>query len=159
MRFCPSCGSPLLAGAKFCVECGRRLDSPAPGGEGPAYAAPGISPQPGRAMGGLQITNSFIVVFFGILIVGLATASFVLLRSHTANESEVASAPPSGASAPGAEQGPTAPGQLPPGHPTIKLPTEARTLIDKMEADAKAKPDEIAPWVKLGNASMRAAMF
>ena len=160
MRFCPNCGSPLLAGAKFCVECGRRLDSAvSSGGESPASAAPGISPQPGAAASGLQLTNSFLVVFFGILIVGLATVSFVLLRSPTSNEPQVASAPPSGGSAPGAEQGQTAPGQLPPGHPTIKLPTEARTLIDKMETEAKAKPSDVAAWAKLGNASMRAAMF
>ena len=31
MRFCPQCGAPLLAGAKFCVECGRALDVAAPG--------------------------------------------------------------------------------------------------------------------------------
>ena len=31
MRFCPQCGAPLLAGAKFCVECGRALDVAASG--------------------------------------------------------------------------------------------------------------------------------
>ncbi len=48
---------------------------------------------------------------------------------------------------------------LPPGHPKIELPTEARTFIDKVEKDANDKPDDIAAWVKLGTVTMRAALF
>ena len=50
-------------------------------------------------------------------------------------------------------------GSLPPGHPTIELPTEARTFVDKIERDAIAKPKDVAAWNKFGAVSMRAAMF
>ena len=50
-------------------------------------------------------------------------------------------------------------GNLPPGHPTIELPTEARSFVDKIERDANAKPNDVTAWNKFGAVSMRAAMF
>ena len=50
-------------------------------------------------------------------------------------------------------------GGLPPGHPTIELPTEARSFVDKIERDAIAKPKDVTAWNKFGAVSMRAAMF
>ena len=50
-------------------------------------------------------------------------------------------------------------GSLPPGHPTIELPTEARSFVDKIERDAIAKPKDVTAWNKFGAVSMRAAMF
>ena len=50
-------------------------------------------------------------------------------------------------------------GGLPPGHPTIELPTEARTFVDKIERDAIARPKDVVAWNKFGAVSMRAAMF
>jgi tetratricopeptide (TPR) repeat protein len=49
MRFCPQCGTPVIAGAKFCVECGTPLGAPAAGATSPAGVAnaPGISPTAG----------------------------------------------------------------------------------------------------------------
>src|SRR5271156_4379805 len=43
MRFCPQCGAPLMAGAKFCVDCGRALEGTAAsaGAPGPAGAGRG----------------------------------------------------------------------------------------------------------------------
>ena len=50
-------------------------------------------------------------------------------------------------------------GGLPPGHPTVELPTEARTFVDKIERDANARPKDVVAWNKFGAVAMRAAMF
>ena len=50
-------------------------------------------------------------------------------------------------------------GGLPPGHPTVELPTEARSFVDKIERDANARPKDVVAWNKFGAVAMRAAMF
>ena len=70
MRFCPQCGAPLLAGAKFCVECGRALDVAAPGaGETARVGAANRGPS--------TITTAFVFVFVLITIVGLGAAAWI----------------------------------------------------------------------------------
>jgi len=153
MRFCPQCGTPLMAGAKFCVECGAALGPSAPPSE--------IGTN--QALRNLPITTAFVGVFLAIVIVGLLAAGWVMLgkpettRTPTAGASEVAAG--SGANSMGGKAGNAAPGQLPPGHPKVQLPTEARSFIDKVEKDAQAHPNDIAMWNKLGGVTMRAAMF
>ena len=171
MRFCPQCGAPLLAGAKFCVECGRALD----------VAASGAGESGGVPRGRNTITNTFVFVFVGLAVVGLAAAAWIYVKTPDVVREQVASAPPAAApsaGAPPASPGaaPNAPspdqnvaanpaaggsqnGGLPPGHPTIALPTEARSFVDKIERDAIAKPKDITAWNKFGAVSMRAAMF
>ncbi len=150
MRFCPHCGAPLMAGAKFCVECGRQL------GEAAAPAA-GAAPSEKKkaadasASSGFRLTNAFIAVFFGITIAGLGAAAYILLRTPTVAQT-------SSSEALSAASSPTA-GGLPPGHPKIQLPTEARTFIDQLAQDARNKPNDISAWNKLGAVSMRAALF
>ena len=168
MRFCPQCGAPLLAGAKFCVECGRALDVAA-SGAGEAGAARG---------GRNSITTAFVFVFVTITLVGLAVAAWIMMKTPEVVREQIASAPPV-AIAPGAEASASSPGaagpqqnvaanpaaggsqngSLPPGHPTIELPTEARSFVDKIERDAIAKPKDVTAWNKFGAVSMRAAMF
>jgi tetratricopeptide (TPR) repeat protein len=165
MRFCPHCGAPLMAGAKFCVECGKAVsEGAAPGvtiGSGSQRQAP---PKPPSTTG-VQLTTAFIVVFLGITILGLGAAAYLYLRPMTPRQ--MASAPESQAptnqgatngQAPGA-----APSQgdasLPPGHPKIELPTEARTFIDKVEKTANDNPNDTSAWVKFGTVTMRAALF
>jgi tetratricopeptide (TPR) repeat protein len=167
MRFCPQCGAPLLAGAKFCVECGRALD----------VAASGAG-EAGVARGGRNtITTAFVFVFVTITLVGLAVAAWIMMKTPEVVREQIASAPPV-AIAPGAEASASSPGaaapqnvaanpaaggsqngSLPPGHPTIELPTEARSFVDKIERDAIAKPKDVTAWNKFGAVSMRAAMF
>ncbi|MDO8432127.1 MAG: tetratricopeptide repeat protein [Candidatus Binatus sp.] len=163
MRFCPQCGAPLMAQAKFCVECGRSIAGAAAGaGEG----AVGVRTTP--------ITTAFVAVFAGITIVGLGAAAWIMLRTPEVVREQVASAPvvasagvstpasgnpPSGATTANPAPGGKSAGELPPGHPKIELPTEARTFIDKIEKEARAKPSDVAAWNKLGAVSMRAAMF
>ena len=166
MRFCPQCGAPLLAGAKFCVECGRALDAAA-SGAGDAGAARG------SARGGRNsITTAFVLVFATITLVGLAVAAWIMMKTPEVVREQIANAPvstassgapPSISSAAAPQQNPAAggvqSGNLPPGHPTIELPTEARSFVDKIERDANAKPNDVTAWNKFGAVSMRAAMF
>ncbi len=175
MRFCPQCGAPLLAGAKFCVECGRALDIAASGaGESGAST--------GRARGGRNsITTAFVLVFVTITLVGLGVAAWIMMKTPEVVREQIANAPPP-AVAPAAEASGSGPGTtpnaapdqnvganpaaggnqnggLPPGHPTIELPTEARSFVDKIERDAIAKPKDVTAWNKFGAVAMRAAMF
>ena len=168
MRFCPHCGAPLMAGAKFCVECGRQVgDSPAQGSaqaKGSTGQQPAVKPP---STTGMQLTTAFVVVFMGITIIGLGAAAYIYMRPLPVS-TKVAQAPDSsnaqGTSDQAAAQNGTAPGSqsdapLPPGHPKIELPTEARSFIDKTEHDANDKPKDIDAWVKLGTVCMRAALF
>ena len=154
MRFCPQCGSPLIAGAKFCVECGTSLVT-----QGPPSAEPAIN----QTIRNLPLNAAFVGVFIAILIVGLLAAGWVMLRKPQSAPNVAASAPSvapgSGTNSMGGTAGNTAPGQLPPGHPKIQLPTEARSFIDKVQKDAQEHPKDIAMWNKLGGVTMRAAMF
>jgi len=178
MRFCPQCGAPLLAGAKFCVECGRALDVAA-SGAGESGSARG-GPNAGRN----TITTAFVFVFVALAVVGLAAAAWIYVKTPEVVREQIAVAPPPVASppsagAPASSPGAVAPSQpapeqnvaanpaaggtqnggLPPGHPTIELPTEARSFVDKIERDAIAKPKDVTAWNKFGAVSMRAAMF
>jgi tetratricopeptide (TPR) repeat protein len=148
MRFCPQCGAPLMAGAKFCIECGKQLGEPA------TPASTPTSPRSKTEGSGFQITNAFVGVFLGIVILGLAAAAYILSRPLP----QVPTQEGASSAGPGASNQ-NASGALPPGHPKIELPTEARTFIDQVEQQAKAKPNDVAAWVKLGTVSMRAALF
>jgi tetratricopeptide (TPR) repeat protein len=173
VRFCPQCGAPLLAGAKFCVECGRALDNAAAG----AGDVSGAGARRGRVT---PITTAFVLVFVAITLVGLGAAAWIMLRTPEAVREQLATTPPSGnasaaapAESPGAAGSQQPPGVvaanpaaggnenggLPAGHPRIELPTEARSFVDKIERDAQARPKDIAAWNKFGAVSMRAAMF
>jgi cytochrome c-type biogenesis protein CcmH/NrfG len=175
MRFCPHCGAPLLAGAKFCVECGRALDVSA-SGAGESGTPRGIAPG-----GRNTITTAFVLVFVTITLVGLGVAAWIMMKTPEVVREQIANAPPP-AVAPGAEASGSGPGTtpnaapdqnvtanpaaggsqnggMPPGHPTIELPTEARSFVDKIERDAIAKPKDVTAWNKFGAVAMRAAMF
>ncbi len=170
MRFCPQCGAPLLAGAKFCVECGRSLD----------VAASGAGETGSVARGRNSITNAFVFVFVALAVFGLAAAAWIYMKTPDVVREQIASAPVAAPSAgappsnPGAAPNAPAPDQnvaanpaaggsenggMPPGHPKMELPTEARSFVDKIERDAIAKPKDVTAWNKFGAVSMRAAMF
>ena len=176
MRFCPHCGAPLLAGAKFCVECGRALDLAASG------AGESGTTRGGARGGRNTITTAFVLVFVTITLVGLGVAAWIMMKTPEVVSEQLAKAPPP-AVAPGAEASGSGPGTnaanaapdqnvsanpaaggsqnggLPAGHPTIELPTEARSFVDKIERDAIAKPKDVTAWNKFGAVAMRAAMF
>ncbi len=158
-----------MASAKFCVECGRALS-------GAASGAGDMPTGRGAAFGrNIPISTAFAFVFIAITIAGLGAAAWIMMRTPEAVRQQtasipappppVSSAPPRApaAAASSAEANPAAGGQnagdLPPGHPRIELPTEARTFIDKIEKEAQSKPNDTAAWNKLGAVTMRAAMF
>jgi tetratricopeptide (TPR) repeat protein len=150
MRFCPYCGAPVVPAGKFCVECGRQLE-----------------PSGGGRIRGLQLTAAFVGVFLGMLIVGMVVVYLVvpLTPSSVKMASLPAEQPPS--NQPLSEQPPSEPsrkdregaGKLPPGHPKVELPAEARSFIDEMERTAKAKPNDIAAWNRFGEVALRAAQL
>ncbi len=166
MRFCPHCGAPLMAGAKFCVECGRALGAAA-SAAGPDETAKSAAVPNSKESS--PITTAFVVVFAAITVVGLGAAAWIMLRTPAVVQQQVASAPatsvqnslPNGNAnnSMSGTAGNNAPNQLPAGHPRVQLPTEARSFIDKIEKEAKAKPKDITAWNQLGNVAMRAAMF
>jgi tetratricopeptide (TPR) repeat protein len=49
--------------------------------------------------------------------------------------------------------------QLPPGHPAVQLPKEARDLISAIARKAEANPGDIAAWDKYADVCFRAAAF
>ncbi|HUO04364.1 MAG TPA: tetratricopeptide repeat protein [Candidatus Binataceae bacterium] len=180
MKFCPQCGEPLLAGAKFCVECGRELATSASG------AGPDIwsgSHARDSVLRRSNLTMAFTGVFLSITVLGLGAAAWIYLRTPSIVREQVEKVgapelpmrvvkdqPPGSSDAPQTQPAPhsasAAPaagapnsGGLPPGHPAIELPTEARSFIDKIEKDARSKNKDISAWNKFGAVSMRAAMF
>jgi cytochrome c-type biogenesis protein CcmH/NrfG len=135
MRFCPHCGAPVVPAGKFCVECGRQL-----------------TPSSGGGIRGLPLTAAFIGVFLAILIVGLVVVYLIV----PGTPQKVASIPQE---APPAAQQPQGDQSLPPGHPNVELPDEARKFIEQVQQDADAKPGDIAAWNKLGDVLLRASML
>jgi cytochrome c-type biogenesis protein CcmH/NrfG len=163
VRFCPSCGARVISGARFCVECGESLVAFDRGALGPGKtsaaaqqsAAPGIAPVSQRATTLAQpasLTNiGFLAVFGAILAVGAAVA-FLIMRQLPQREQLLASAP---VASPAAQDG----RQLPADHPKIELPKEALDFIAQLEQKTRANPNDIANWNRLGDVSLRAAMF
>ncbi len=159
MRFCPQCGAPLVAAARFCVECGRSLGDADGVGAGVAPLAvpslgsalttgnPAAAPRP-------QALGPFAAIFGAIMAVGILVA-YGVMRQIPQREALLASAPqqaPQQSSVQDARQ-------LPPGHPTIQLPREAREFIANIERKAEAKPKDLAAWDKYGDVCLRAAAF
>jgi tetratricopeptide (TPR) repeat protein len=140
MRFCPQCGAALVAGAKFCVECGERL-TPTAVPAAPAESAPAADTRP-------RFTSAFIIVIGGMLVAGLAAAALIL-RNQPTRQPTVATAASGGMGNSG----------MPADHPTIKIPKTAVDFINDLDRRAKAKPTDLALWTQLGDVTSRAAIF
>jgi len=138
MRFCPECGAPVVAGAKFCVECGQQLTQAQPLTEGP----------PAQAGPRRRFSTPFALVFAAIVVVG-SLAAYLIGRGGPAPQP----ASTTNAETGGGEQ------NLPPGHPKVELPAEARKLIDDLRRKAEANPKDVTAWNQLGEAAFRAAQF
>lgn len=142
-----------MAGAKFCVECGRPLDKAA------SAAGPGEVSGAEQSVRMMPLTAAFVGVFIAITVVGLGAAAWIMLRPPDIVRSNASTAPPPNAAASESANPSASAGQLPAGHPKIELPTEARSFIDKVEKDAESKPNDVAAWNRYGAVAMRAAMF
>ena len=91
---------------------------------------------------------AFVAVFAIIVIAGLGAIYFIRRQTPEPQTAPVAN---SGVS--GAEQ------QLPPGHPQIELPAEARKMIEDLRHKAEAKPNDLALWNRLGEVLFRASQL
>ncbi len=124
----------------FCPECGSAVQ---PGarfcvncGQQLSATAPERAPT--------RISRAFAAVFLGVVVAGLAVA-VVLVQRHRSETARQQSAQTSE--------------NLPPGHPRIELPAKARDFINKLQAQAKSQPRDVALWDRLGTVALRAAYF
>jgi len=158
VRFCPQCGAPVLAAARFCVECCIRLDAveiAVPlSTPGPSHTATAIAREraPARLLSSALVP--FAATFSAILAVGILVA-YGVMRQIPQREALLASA---------SQQSPQASPlqdarQLPPGHPAIPLPREAREFIATIARKAEANPGDRAAWDKYGDVCLRAGAF
>jgi tetratricopeptide (TPR) repeat protein len=156
VRFCPQCGSPTLSTARFCVECGVRLEVPTSTTEVPTSA-----PGHGISAGGPSQTPPWLnlapfgATFSAIVAVGILVA-YGVMRQIPQREAlrSTASQPVSGISQ--SVQDAT---QLPAGHPRVQLPKEARDFISNLGRKAEADPKDISMWDKYADVCLRAAAF
>ncbi len=157
MADCSQCETPFPIGAKFCAACGNRVD--AAGAD--ELRRPSDS-RPGR--GGLSA--SWIVAVSGaFLLGGVLTWLFMPAGKH--DRPQVAMQPTTQGRA--STLNGQASGVMPPGHSTPSLPSghpmaggpahAASTLIAKAEKQAKASPNDIAAWNRLGDVAFRSAVF
>jgi Flp pilus assembly protein TadD len=143
IRFCPQCGVQSLAGARFCHACGAALDGDA------RRSAPV----------GRRIPTLGAVVLGFFLVAGLGIWTAIL--------SPASPRPGPGA---GGGGGPRPPGpqvaggaatNLPPDHPRVpmELPKDVKDFIADLAAKAKAAPEDVDAWLKLGRVDFRAAQI
>jgi tetratricopeptide (TPR) repeat protein len=194
VRFWPQCGAPVIAGARFCTDCGEYLAAvgavPSPAAEatmgaGGALAppAPIVTARRATVAAGIgenqHVIAPFAFVFFAILAVGVAV-TILIMRQLPARERVLASTPAESAMSSSAQGGASAGGAstndgtasasdstgaasekrgLPPGHPQVELPKQARDFIAQIAQKAESKPSDIAAWDQLGDVCERAAVF
>jgi tetratricopeptide (TPR) repeat protein len=132
MQFCSQCGAKLATGGRFCSACGQAI--------GAAVAGATASSTP----------TSALVVLGLFLAVGLGLWIGVLQPGQ-----QIASAPPRGGPPPGAPGAPA--GQMPPDHPPMALPDEAKRFIEQLTAKAEAAPTDAGAWTNLAQVQARAA--
>ena len=135
-RFCTGCGAGLATNARFCADCGQAVG-----------AAPAAAPSLRHQLPGLIVLAFFLVaglvVWVGVLQPGTPTSS----------------AP--GRGGPG-RGGPVASGgaggdEMPPNHPPIGLPNEAKKFVAQLAEKAAAAPSDVAAWKSLAQAQSQAA--
>lgn len=147
-RFCSQCGTALTPGAKFCSECGTDLrgGTPPAAGVAPADAARAAVPAPALPAAPWQITTPGLTVLGSLLVAGIGIWAMIL----TPEPPRVApgrGGPPQTAQG-GGPGTPAAP---------IEMPAEVTTFMNDLAAKAKAAPDDLAMWNRLGQVYYRAA--
>lgn len=135
-RFCPQCGTAAVAGARFCTACGSALDG-----------------SRGGPVGGARLTTAGVATLGFFLVAGLTIWTLIL--------SPAPRPPGPGGAGPraSASAGALAEGELPPDHPKITLPEQAKTLLAQIAAKAKENPEDKDAWLRLGEAYYRAAQL
>lgn len=147
-RFCSQCGTPLTPGAKFCSECGTdlRTGAPAPAARSAPAAAAAVAASSPPAVA-WQITTPGLAVLGSLLVGGIAIWAMILTPEPPRAAPGRGTPPPAGAQA-GAPTAPAAP---------MELPAEVVTFMTDLDTKAKAAPDDLAMWNRLGQVYYRAA--
>jgi len=142
-NFCTQCGARLAAGARFCPSCGRAVAEPARPGESSRQrkVAAGAT-VPARTLRD-QLPGLAVLALF--LAVGLGIWVAVLRPGAPTSSAPKRSAPPAEA------------GNLPPDHPPIVLPDEAKKFLDSLVTKANAAPIDAGAWRNLAQVQARAA--
>src|SRR5207302_1803719 len=136
VRFCAQCGTKAVAGAKFCTECG----------------APFAGHASASAASRWQLTTAGSAVLTLFLAAGLTVWTLILAPARPRP------GPGAGAARPGAAPA-GAPSSGAEGKVRMSLPAEAVSFIADLAAKAKAKPDDVATWLKLAQVEARAAQL
>lgn len=154
MRFCPQCGSKLYPNARFCVECGERLTpvSSAPPASTTAAKSVAVRSAP-RATSSAGL-GPFAAVFGALIVFGIVIA-YLVMRQLPERDRLLASAP----AVQSASAAPPENGRLPADHPQVKLPKDAIDFIAQVESKVHANPNDLDAWNKLGDVTLRAAVF
>lgn len=140
-RFCSQCGAALVPGGRFCSSCGTDLRSGTPR----AGTTGGGAPSWRLTSAGLGLSGS-------LLVTGLAIWAAIL-------SPEPPRAGLGGAAAGGAPRTAQAPADAPETTRPAELPNEVKTFITELAARAKAAPDDLATWNRLGAVYYRAAQL
>src|SRR6266481_1406373 len=163
--FCTQCGTPLPRDARFCPSCGRAVTSlviddvePAPRPQReterqrpatPRRASQPPAPAAAVAERGWRDQLPGLVVLGVFLAVGLGLWVTVLRPSARTSTAPSRQAPPETAN--------TGTDALPPGHPPMALPDEAKKFIAGLVEKANAAPKDVTTWKNLAQVQSRAA--
>src|SRR5262249_11780627 len=134
-KFCPDCGVPAQAGARFCTGCGRSMS----GGSG--------APLP---LAGLVSLVALTLLGGGFWLY----LRFVPPQPRPLKPGEgrpAGRAPPAGGRAPGEPPGAATP------PPPMQLPDDIKQYIANLAKDAESKPKDVAAWQNLARVYYRAS--
>ena len=179
-QFCTECGENLAA---FGAAPSSVAEVPLGAGGATAPPAPRGTARRATPAAAIQETQHviapFAFVFFAILAAGVAVA-ILIMRQLPARERVLASTPSESAMSSSAQGGSSTGGAstndgttsasestgaasekrgLPPGHPQVELPKQARDFIAQIAQKAESRPSDIAAWDQLGDVCERAAVF
>lgn len=133
-RFCSGCGERLAGGARFCSGCGRAVTAPPePAARGWRDQLPGLAVLAGFLAAGL-------VIWVQVLQPGPATSRAPSRGGGSGG------GPPASAGA-----------DMPPDHPQVALPDEAKRFVAQLADKAAAAPNDVAAWKSLAQVQARAA--
>jgi len=139
-KFCPECGAAIEPESRFCTGCGQPIG-------GRTASASGLPVAGIAALVSLVLLGGGFWLYFRLA----PTPPRGLKPGEGAPPPAAMGAP---AAAPGAAAATTASGAP---HPQIELPDDIKKYIQQVEADAKAKPQDVAAWETAARVQYRAS--
>jgi Flp pilus assembly protein TadD len=129
-KFCPECGVPAQAGARFCTGCGRSMS-----------AGSGASPLPLAGLASLV----------ALTLLGGGFWLYLRLVPPAARPLKPGEGRPAGAASGGA------PASADQAHPPMQLPDDIKQYIANLAKEAEGKPKDVAAWQNLARVYYRAS--